>query len=513
MKKIFDLLLNRITIVCVLLAAEMAMLLLLLLQFQEYSVYFSIVAGVFSLLIVVYVVNSRSNPAYQLAWCIVILAVPIFGGVFYLLFGGNKRSAVMRRVLKNSELLLRRYLPRDDPVLASLAQSAPAAARQAEYLSRCAACAPHRNTTVEFFPLGENKFVRLKEELEKAEHFIFLEYFIVQEGVMWNSILEILERKAAAGVDVRMIYDDVGCLTTLPYGYHETLEKKGIRCCVFNPFVPVLSACLNNRDHRKIVVIDGHTGFTGGINLADEYINVYEKHGHWKDCAVMLKGEAVWNLTLMFIAMWNSLRPQDKLEAPEAYRPDRWAPLPALSDGVVQPYADNPSDEEPVGENVYLGMIGRATRYVYIDTPYLIIDHEMATALQNAAKSGVDVRIVTPHVPDKRAVHAVTRAHYGQLLESGVRIFEYTPGFVHAKIFAVDDEYATVGTINLDFRSLYLHFECGVWMYRCSVIRDIVDDYRTTLEKCQEITLEDWNRRPWYHRLAQAFLRLFAPLM
>ena len=307
------------------------------------------------------------------------------------------------------------------------------------------------------------------------------------------------------------MYDDMGCIMTLPHHYERKMEALGIACSVFNPFIPILSSRLNNRDHRKICVIDGHTGFTGGINLADEYINAYEKHGHWKDSSIILKGDAVWNLTVMFLAMWDDIR--GIKEDYEKFKPRVYQSVPESRDGYVQPYSDNPLDDEIVGETVYFNLINKAKRYVYITTPYLIIDNEMVTALSVAAKSGVDVRIITPHIPDKWYVHAVTRAYYEGLLENGVKIYEYTPGFIHAKTFAVDDEYGTVGTINLDYRSLYLHFECGVWLYRTRSVLQIKEDFLAMLPICQEITLEECRNVKWYRKLVRACLRIFAPLM
>ena len=328
---------------------------------------------------------------------------------------------------------------------------------------------------------------------------------------MWDPILAILRRKAAEGVDVRVIYDDLGSIFKLPDGYDKLLESYGIRACVFNPFIPVINLRMNNRDHRKICVIDGHTGFTGGINLADEYINVKELHGHWKDTAIMLRGEAVWSLTVMFLTMWDFIKGEEAdfdLYRPQVYQRE----LPP-DDGYIQPFADNPLDDEPVGENVYLNMISRAKKYVYITTPYLIPSNEMMTALCNAARSGVDVRIITPHVPDKWYVHMVSRAHYSQLVEAGVRIFEYAPGFIHAKSFVADGLYAVVGTINLDYRSLYLHFECATWMYGASCIQDIYRDFLETEAVSQEITLEQCRAVPFHTRIARNLLKMFAPLM
>ncbi len=329
---------------------------------------------------------------------------------------------------------------------------------------------------------------------------------------MWDGIEQILRRKAAQGVDVRVIYDDFGCLFTLPFKYNEVLESKGIRCKVFNPFKPIWSAKMNNRDHRKILVIDGHTAFNGGINLADEYINAIVKHGHWKDTAVMLKGEAVWSFTMMFLTMWNYLD-SSKPDDYTVYMPRKEEIEDYKGSGYVIPFTDSPLDDEPVGENVYLNIINDAKEYVYITTPYLIIDNEMSTSLILAAKSGIDVRIITPHIADKWFVHAVTRAHYKKLVKFGVKIYEYTPGFIHAKNFVSDDTVSVVGSINLDFRSLYLHFECATWMYKTDSVLKVKEDYLKTLEKCEEITYSDCRKVNIFVRIGRGLLRLFAPMM
>ena len=329
---------------------------------------------------------------------------------------------------------------------------------------------------------------------------------------MWDSILKILERKVKEGVEVRVLYDGFGCLLTLPDDYFRTLREKGIQCIEFNPLIPVLTMFMNNRDHRKILVVDGHTGFMGGINLADEYINAKVKHGHWKDAAVMLRGDAVWSLATMFLTMWDSIS-DEELSDPERYRPLP-EELPGSFSGIVQPYADSPLDRDLVGEMVYLNIINRAQRYLYICTPYLIVDNETLTALLLAAKSGVDVRIITPHIGDKWYVHLLTRACYPQLVRGGVKIYEYTPGFIHSKTFVSDDEVATVGTINLDYRSLYLHFECGLWMAHSSCISAVRDDFLETLRVCEQVTLDSpFLKLNGFERLLRAVLRIFAPLM
>lgn len=510
-KKLLRLLFHRMVLVGTAILAQLVILLLMLLRFQEYFVYFYGVSIAVSVVAVLYILNNRSNPAYKIAWIIPILLVPVFGGIVYLVLGGNRVSRRERRRMLRMEKSFRSIPPLDPDHSRELRELSPVAANQSEYIRRVAGAPLYRSTSVEYLPLGEVKFARMLEELEKAEHYIFLEYFIIQEGKMWDPILAVLERKAKAGLDVRVMYDDLGCMLTLPTHYKRTLEEKGIRCCVFNPFLPVLSSRFNNRDHRKICVIDGHTGFTGGINLADEYINAYEKHGHWKDTAVLLRGDAVWSLTLMFLTLWDYVSGDQEDYAP--YQPRRYQKEPVESDGFVQPYTDSPLDDEAVGETVYLNLINKAERYVYITTPYLIISNEMITALCTAAKSGLDVRIITPHIPDKWYVHAVTRAYYEVLIESGVRVYEYTPGFIHAKTFTVDDEYGVVGTINLDFRSLYLHFECATWMYRCGCIPKMREDFLETLAKSQEVTLEECHAVNIVTRLVRSILRVFAPLM
>ena len=308
---------------------------------------------------------------------------------------------------------------------------------------------------------------------------------------------------------MRLIYDDMGCMFTLPRDYNEQMAARGIQCRVFNRFVPVMSLRFNNRDHRKFLIIDGKVGFTGGINLADEYINRRERFGHWKDSAILLEGDAVWSMAVMFLTMWDHCCGWE--EEFHHFRPE---PAPARPwTGYVQPYTDTPLDREAVGQAVYLNMIGKARKYIYITTPYLVIDVATNTALCNAAKSGVDVRIITPHIPDKRYVFEVTRAHYPPLLEAGVRIYEYTPGFIHAKNFVVDDRFATVGTVNLDYRSLFLHFEDGVWLCEAPCIQDIRRDFEETLRVCQRISLR---QRKYFNPIIQLYrniLRIFAPLM
>ena len=324
---------------------------------------------------------------------------------------------------------------------------------------------------------------------------------------MWNGILDVLFEKVRRGVEVYLIYDDVGCFFLLPKDYKAFLEKHGIRTCVFNPFRPILSTVQNARDHRKIAVIDGEVAYTGGINMADEYINEIEKHGHWKDAGIRLEGAAVRSFTVMFLQMWTMCTGER-----EDYNLYCSTTPGSENDGIVLPYADSPLDRENVCEHVYLQIINNAKRYVYINTPYLIVDDSMVSALCLAAKSGVDVKIVTPGKWDKRFVHFTTRSYYRELIDAGVEIYEYTDGFIHAKTFVSDDIVASIATANLDFRSLYLHFECGTWLYKSKAVLELKQDFTDNLSRCTRIEKKDC-RASLFIRILEEIFRLIAPLM
>lgn len=498
-------------IVGVLVLLQIAILVLLIWQLSQYFVYVYVGFVVLSMIIVFWLISKNDNPTVKIPWIIMIMSFPIFGGLFYLIFGKTRVPQKEREKMVALQQKSRNEVKDPSPVIDQIKARDAQVASQSQYIYNTSGMGIHGNTHCEYLALGEIKFEALKKALRQAEHFIFMEYFIIEEGQMWQPILEILEQKVKEGVDVRVMYDDIGCLQTLPRGYHKRLEAKGIKCVVFNPLKPALVIGLQNRDHRKIAVIDGHTGFTGGINLADEYINAYEKHGHWKDCGIYLKGEAVWNLTLLFLEIWNYHRPTDASYTP--YRPHTYHPEPFEGVGYVQPFGDTPLDREYVGESVYLNMINQATKYVYINTPYLIIDNELITALNLAAKRGVDVRIVTPHIGDKAYVHMMTRSYYPPLVQGGVKIYEYTPGFIHAKTFVADDTVAVVGTINMDYRSLYHHYECAAFMAYSPAVIALRDDFLKTLEVCTLQTWEDCIRVPLYKRITRGLLKIVAPMM
>lgn len=507
-RSLFSLLKNKVLIVGVLILIQLLFLLAVILLLSEYFIAIYFMLMVLSFVVSVYILNRNDNPSYKMTWMILIMALPVLGGMIYLLFGGQKVPKKLR--VRDHEALaeFKEFVYQDEGLLKQLKIEDDGAWKQANYLWRNAGFPLYQNTRVTYFPIGEAKFEKLCDVLRKAEHYIFLEYFIIAPGKMWDTILEILKEKVKAGVDVRIIYDDAGCFTTLPSRYHEILAQYGIKAKAFNPIEPKLAIQMNNRDHRKILVVDGKIAMTGGINLADEYINEIERFGHWKDNAVMLEGEAVWSLTLMFLQFWG----YDE-EVEEDILQFKPAQADTCHDGYVQPFCDAPTDEEHVGEYTHINMINAASSYVYIMTPYLILDHEMQTALIIAAKNGVDVRILVPHIPDKKSVFLVTQSNYRPLVEAGVRIYEYTPGFVHGKVFLCDDETAVVGTLNMDYRSYYLHYECGVWMYRSQALHDIKTDYVETLKQSQEITLEQIDSYSIWKRIAMAFLKLFSPLI
>lgn len=506
-KAVFRFLFSKVVIVGLLIIVQVVFLIASILLVTEHFAWVYGMLSVLSISIVVWLVGKEENPSYKLAWVILIMAVPIFGGLFYLVFGNKSMPAKLSRRIRQAEQDERETYHPNAKNLDRLSGWLPAMVPLARFIQNVTYAPLCENTQAAFYPIGEKMWAAMLEELEKAHRFIFMEYFIVEEGEMWAPIFDILRRKAKAGVEVRFMYDDIGSIQTLPSGFPEKLRQAGIRCVVFNPFRPHLNSVMNYRDHRKITVIDGNTGFCGGINIADEYINTYQKHGHWKDTGVMLRGEAVWNLTAMFLGLWNFSVPTDTDFV--RYRPTEAYP----SDGFIQPFGDSPLDRINVCEDVYLQIINRASRYVYITTPYLILDNEMVTALQAASRSGVDVRIITPHIPDKWLVHQTTQSFYGVLLEAGVRIFEYQPGFVHAKMYVSDDSVAVVGTANMDYRSFYLHFECGVCFYTSSVIADVKRDFLDTQDLSNEIPKDYRSRVKFYKRIIRAFLRLFSPMM
>ena len=460
---------------------------------------------------VIYLLNSKMDNSAKITWMVVVAILPVVGMPLFFYIKSNAGHNLLRKRLMELEDALRPQLPQNREVVGRLRRAEPGAASLAKYLHGPGGGFPvYENTAMTYFPSGEAKFAELLRQLDTAEKYIFVEYFIIDEGLFWGRVLEILARKAAEGVDVRVMYDGTCEFSTLPRDYPKRLEALGIRCKVFSPVQPFVSTHYNYRDHRKILVIDGRVGFTGGVNLADEYINHVEKYGRWKDAAIMLEGEAVRSLTALFLEMWSVLKEPEF----EAFLADP-IPVPEQTQGTAAPYGDCPLDGERVGEMVYIDLLNRAREYIHIMTPYLILDGELETALKFAAERGVDVHLILPGIADKKFPNALAKTHYSALLDSGVKISEWTPGFVHAKVFVVDDREAVVGTINLDYRSLYHHFENAVWLTNAPCIRDIEEDFQATLEQCR--TVENNPKSIWQGRFlfraVGMLLKVIAPLL
>lgn len=516
LKSLTRIIFGRTMIVVLGLALQIFFLASSLSVFYDNFVYFAAASSILSVVVLIWIINDNTNPYYKLAWIILIMIVPIFGAFVYVFAKLELGTHVMNRRILELIDKTSPYIEQNPETLSELEKISVREKNAAVYMRKYGGYPIWKNTYAEYYPLGEDAFAAMVRELENAKEFIFMEYFIVEPGEMWDTILEILVRKAGEGVDVRFMYDGMCSLVLVPYSYPKRLIARGVKCKMFSPIKPVLSTVQNNRDHRKILVVDGHTAFTGGINLADEYINKVTRFGHWKDTAVMIKGEAVAGFTVMFLQNWNITEMPDYEDKYEKFiRTDfpELAEKNLPAEGFVMPYGDSPLDNENVGQNVYLDILNRAERYVHIMTPYLILDNEMTSALTYAAKRGVDVTIIMPHIPDKQYAYILARSYYAELISAGVKIYEYTPGFVHAKVFVSDDERAVVGSINLDYRSLFLHFECACYFYKNAVVSQVEEDVQRTLEKCMQITPEDCKKYNIFKRALGHVLRVIAPLM
>ena len=472
-----------------------------------YIPYFYVAAFITEVFCVIKIVASDDNPDYKVPWLLFVLILPIAGFMLYFLFYSRKLGKKFIRRL--DELKRYRYESDQVKILEELECENAHASAQAKMLCSISGASVFGNTKQTYYPLGEDMWQAMLPDLEKAEKFIFMEYFIIEEGKFWNSILDVLKRKAASGLTVRVLYDDIGCMSTLPGDYAKTLRSYGIEATPFSRMRGQADGEFNNRSHRKICVIDGKVGYTGGVNIADEYINEIVKFGHWKDTGIRLEGEAVWELTRLFLSDYGlnvKALPKDEYEL--------YPTSDIVENGFVVPFGDGPSPiyEHRVGKSVIQNMLGSATRYMYMTTPYLIIDNDLCTSIESAALRGVDVRIIVPHIPDKKLVFGMTKSFYHRLMKSGVKIYEYEPGFIHAKSYIADDEVAMIGTINLDYRSLVHHFENGVWMYRCDCIRDLKADIEKTIEKSIEIT-PDMLKTGLLTRFIRSVVRIFAPML
>lgn len=549
---------GRIAFAAIAVLLQIGWILVLMVKLYQYSSVISLLTSLLALVVALRIYGKHSNAAFKMPWIIVILAFPVFGLCIYGLFGHKE---VMNKIIRRFEEIDSKLYPlnlQDETVMQHLEEEDPLLANQCRYTQKYGNYPVYEGTDVKFYPEAYLGFEEQLQELEKAKSFIFLEYHAIEEAEAFARLKDVLARKAAEGVEVRILYDDVGCIGFLDKSFIERMNAIGAQCRVFNYVVPFLNIFMNNRDHRKIMIIDGKVGFTGGYNLADEYFNITHPYGYWKDTGVKLTGPAVKNFTEMFLEMWNVMGQTDTdfakyltVEPAEKYGNDTDAnsvkcmpeanademhvnvsendsekPVVAEAQredapsaqneckGYVQPYADSPLDGEPVGENVYLNLIKTARKRLYVSTPYLIISDEMTRELGLAAKRGVDVRVFTPGIPDKKIIYGVTRSYYSGLVRQGVRIYEYTPGFLHAKQMLCDEDTATVGTINMDYRSLYHHFENGVWMHGCAAIRDIEADFETLLHDSEEVTDKYRDgRKNMAVRGWQCIMRLIAPLL
>ncbi len=473
-----------------------------------YIPYFYILCYITAFACIIKIVASDDNPDYKVPWVLFVLVIPVVGFMLYFLFYSRKLQKKFIRRL--DELKKYQYRINQGDILSELEQENAYASAQAKMLCSISGASVFKNTKQTYYCLGEDMWQAMLTDLEAAESSIFMEYFIIEEGTFWNSILDILKCKAAAGVTIRLLYDDIGCMSTLPGDYQKQLAKFGIEASPFSRLRGNADSEFNNRSHRKICVIDGKIGYTGGVNIADEYINKIQRFGHWKDTAIRLEGEAVWELTRLFLTDYGinvKKLPETKQEL-----------YPKQSEisvrGYMIPFGDGPHPlyERRVGKSVIQNMLASATKYMYMTTPYLIIDNELSQSIENASLRGVDVRIIVPHIPDKKLVFGMTKSYYHRLMKSGVRIYEYNPGFIHSKSYIADDEYAMIGTINLDYRSLVHHFENGVWMYRCDSINDIKNDIQETIAKSIEVT-PDMLKMGFITRFIRSMVRIFAPML
>lgn len=508
-KGIVQAIFGRTGLIVVLLLLNFGLLCSVFTWFSELLPQFYGAAVLFSVCVVIYLLNTHMDSTAKITWLILITLLPVFGALL-LLYSRMEigHRAAKKRLNQLTEETKTSILQKEETIhkLQTESQETLALAR---YIARTGCYPVFDHTDITYFPLGEDKFAEMLIQLEKAERFIFLEYFIIDEGLMWGKILEILARKAKEGVEVRVMYDGTCEFALLPYDYPRRLRKLGIQCKMFAPVSPFISTHYNYRDHRKILVIDGHTAFNGGVNLSDEYINHIQRFGHWKDTAVMIKGEAVKSYTLMFLQMWNIDVKQPEFEK---YLQDTEV-TQKQAKGYVIPYGDSPLDDDKVGERVYMDILNRAQNYVHVMSPYLILDSELEASLKFSAERGVDVKLILPGIPDKKIPYALAKTHYASLMKSGVKIYEYIPGFVHAKVFVSDDCKAVVGTINLDYRSLYHHFECATYMYKTGCISSIERDFQETLEKCRMVTTEMMKKEKLSMKLLGCVMKVMAPLL
>ncbi len=513
MKKVLSKLFGRLVLTAIIILIQFGWIVFTLYEAGAVNPWFSLGLRVISLFCALYVVYKDMRPHNKLSWIFLILLLPFIGCPCYFLFGRSEMTKKNREQIAELQKLVDPLREVQDDVNEHLKEVDDIACKQMRFVQNAGSYPVYMEKDSKYYSVGDDMFVDMIEDIKNAKEFIFLEFFIMKQGVMFDTLVEALAERAKAGVHVRLIYDDMGCIDEFPRYFYKDLQEKGIHVACFNPFRPFLSIIMNNRDHRKIVVVDGKVAYTGGLNIADEYINAIERFGHWKDAGVRITGDAVWSFTTMYLEMWSYVtKGKEDFSRFKVIENDNQT-LIQKQKGFVQPYGDCPLDKRYVIEGIYLNLINHARKNIYIFTPYLILGSEISTALINAARSGVDVRIVTPAIPDKKIVFLLTQSNYENLIQGGVKIYQYTPGFIHSKCFVVDDEYASVGTTNLDFRALYLHFECGVLMYKTESVHKVTEDMLETFQKSREILLEECENKNFFYQLFLSVMRLFSPLL
>lgn len=498
MKRILKLFTSRLVQTGVSLLVQIAIICIINLYVSNVFVYYYLICLALGVFFAVLVINSKTNAGYKIAWIILLLGVPIFGVSLYVTLSGRILTRLKRRkMLKITDSI-------KDKLSSNVEIEDAGVRKQSKYITGFSYSPPVKNTSCKYFDSGQAFFESLLEDIKSAKETIYLEFFIISTGYLWDEIKKQLIFKVKQGVDVRIIYDDMGCLDKLSKKEIDGLIKEGIRIKPFNLFLPILDLAINNRDHRKICVVDSKIAYTGGINIGDEYVNRKERFGYWKDSGIALYGEGAYSFYVFFLSMWEHITKERAIFKKSVYE--------ELNSGIFQPYVDSPIDFEPVGENVYINMISNAKKSVYISTPYFVVDDEMLRAITNAAKSGVKVKIILPGIPDKKVVNQVTKSYYQRLIESGVKVYEYKKGFNHSKIVIIDEELATIGSVNFDYRSFYLSFECGVFMYKSEVINDILLDYNTMLTESIQISTEG-ARTSFLTRIFRAILQAISPML
>ena len=500
----------KLLIVAILLMLQVLIIFFSVYFLRQYSAFIYTLLEFACMVTIIALINKNDDQVYRFSWAMIVAVFSVSGLLMYFMWGRySKSKKIKSQIASIKERLGNEDLQAEDAA-GRLKEHFPSYERYCTYLER-EGFPVFTNTDVKYLPLGEEKFKSLFEDLEKAEKFIFLEYFIVFQGKIFERLYEILRRKAGEGVEVRFMFDDAGSIFTTSRQFVSRFKEDRIEYRIFNPLHRYVDKLyLNYRNHQKIAVIDGNIAYTGGINIGDEYANLYEKHGHWKDTAIRIEGEGAWGLTRIFLQMWEFSGKGKPAGGFGIYHPR----IKATGEGFVQPFADGPSNNpRNPAETIYRQIIANARDYVYVTTPYLILDEVLIKTLVTAAQSGVDVRIVTPRVFDHWYTKYATHSYYESLLAEGVRIFEYTPGFMHAKMILSDGSNAVVGSINLDYRSLFLHYECGVWICGMPAVKEIEQDMRKTFDQSYEITLEEWKRRPWHHKVLELIMRIFAPII